>query len=95
MEIRITDSLKLQCEIPFVLIEKFQFVWEPNQHAVLGLEGYINGNAQYITDKLYDSKIKIWKAKQKGTFLRVFNKSTRVRCWKNQKSQDTSGIRVI
>ena len=35
MEIRITDSLKLQCEIPFVLIEKFQFVWEPNQHAVL------------------------------------------------------------
>ena len=66
MEIRITDSLKLQCEIPFVLIEKFQFVWEPNQHAVLGLEGYINGNAQYITDKLYDSKIKIWMEKKQS-----------------------------
>lgn len=66
MEIRITDSLKLQCEIPFVLIEKFQFVWEPNQHAVLGLEGYINGNEQYITDKLYDSKIKIWMEKKQS-----------------------------
>lgn len=66
MEIRITDSLKLQCEIPFVLVEKFQFVWEPNQHAVLKLEGYINGNVQYVTDKLYDSKIKIWIEEKKN-----------------------------
>ena len=78
MEIRITDSLKLQCEIPFILVEKFRFVWKPNQHAVLRLEGYINGNAQYITDNLYDSKIKIWIEEKKnkrvlfcGYFIKV------------------------
>lgn len=60
MEIRITDSLRLQCEIPFVLVEKFQFVWKSNQHAVLKLDGYIDRNTQYVTDQLYDSKIKIW-----------------------------------
>lgn len=66
MEIRIADTLKLQSEIPFVSVEKFQFVWEPNQHAVLKLEGYINGNVQYVTNKLYNSKIKIWIKEKKN-----------------------------
>lgn len=60
MEIRITDSLRLQCEIPFLWVEKFQFVWKPNEHAVLKMDGYINRNMQYVTDQLYDSKVKIW-----------------------------------
>lgn len=64
MEINITSNIKIQSEIPFILVEKFQFVWMPNQHAELILSGYADSVQVYGMAKTYNSKVKIWLDKE-------------------------------
>lgn len=66
MENNITSNLKMECEIPFAAVEKFQFSWIPNQHSELTLSGYIDSAQRYEVMETYNSKIKIWLDKEEG-----------------------------
>lgn len=60
MEIKIADSLKMECEIPLLAVEKFQFEWKTNEHAFLMLQAYIDYRIPYKPEELYGSRIKLW-----------------------------------
>lgn len=63
MKVNITDSLKIESEIPFAFVEEFHFEWEPNQHALFCLKGYMDSGAHYEAKKVYGSKVKVWQKK--------------------------------
>lgn len=60
MKVNITDSLKIESEIPFAFVEEFHFEWEPNRHALFCLKGYMDLGARYEAKKAYGSKVKVW-----------------------------------
>lgn len=60
MKVNITDSLKIESEIPFAFVEEFHFEWEPNRHALFCLKGYMDFGARYEAKKAYGSKVKVW-----------------------------------
>lgn len=65
MEINITSNLKMESEIPFIAVENFQFSWIPNRHAGLILSGYADSTQRFDVTETYDSKIKIWRDREK------------------------------
>ena len=69
MEIKIADNLKMECEIPLLTVEKFQFEWKTNQHAFLMLQAYIDYRIQYKPEELYGSKIKLWLNKNESRII--------------------------
>ena len=60
MEIKIGNQIMLESILPILKIEDFKFVWEPNKHAFLNLEGYLNEGAENNLEKAYGSKIRLW-----------------------------------
>ena len=72
MKINITDSLKIESEIPFIFVGNFHLEWEPNQHALFCLKGYMDSKVRYEAEKLYGSKIKVWQEKGKKDQILFF-----------------------
>ncbi len=60
MEIKIGNQIMLESILPILKVEEFKFVWEPNKHAFLNLEGYLNEYAENNLEKAYGSKIRLW-----------------------------------
>ncbi len=69
MEIKIADSLKMECEIPLLAVEKFQFEWKTNEHAFLMLQAYIDYRIPYKPEELYGSRIKLWLDKSESQII--------------------------
>lgn len=69
MEVKIADGLKMECEIPLVSVEKFQFEWGTNSHAFLMIQAYIDNHIKYKPEELYYSKIKLWLDKDESQII--------------------------
>lgn len=59
MEVKLTDQLTIETDIPIVHIDGFLFSWKPYCHAVLNLEGDVDRNVQWNPGQSYQSRIKI------------------------------------
>ena len=66
MEIKLADNLKIETNIPILHVEQFCYLWKPDCHASLKLEGYLDRNIRWNPEQSYDSRIKIWRENSTG-----------------------------
>ena len=71
MEIKISEELKIESDIPFYMVNNFRFDWKPNCHALLQIWGCINSD-QVSIESFHNGKIKIWREKE-GRSQILFN----------------------
>ena len=60
MEIGLADNIKIETEVPILKVISFRFSWEPNEHALLILDGYINNDVEFNQNQLSGTSVKIW-----------------------------------
>lgn len=59
MEFKITDSLKVETDVPILNVGSFRFFWKTNCHARMELDGYIDRSISWNPAQSYNSRIKI------------------------------------
>lgn len=62
----ITDQIRLESPMPLLGVESFGFTWEINEHALLTVEGYIDGQEQAAG--LRNSKVRLISGKDTTLF---------------------------
>ena len=62
----ITDQIKLESPMPLLEVESFGFTWGINEHALLTVEGYVNGQEQVAG--LHDGKVRLLAGKDTTLF---------------------------
>lgn len=60
MEIKLSGGLKMETELPILHVLSFRFLWKPDCHALLRLEGYVDRNIGWNPEKSDHSPIRIW-----------------------------------
>jgi len=66
MEIQLAENLKIETEVPLLRVETFFMSWSPNTHACLQVTGLLNRSMPCRWERLYESKIKLWKEDDAG-----------------------------
>lgn len=69
MVIKLTDYLKIETDIPLQYVEKFNFSWKPDCHALLKLEGYLDRKLPWNAGLSYNCRIKICLEKERRTTI--------------------------
>lgn len=62
----VTDQIMLESPLQLLEVEIFSLIWEINKHAVLMLEGYVNGQEQVAN--LHDGKVRLFVGKDTTLF---------------------------
>lgn len=60
MQLKLSNNLNLEIDIPILEVDHFQFLWKPDHHALLAVKGYMNKNNPWEVDKCSLNHIKIW-----------------------------------
>lgn len=82
MEITLAGNIRIESEIPLLRVEEFSICWKPDCHAQLQISGIIDQSIQYSWEKIYDSKVKLWRDGEKEQeilfygYLKKLNKSS-------------------
>ena len=63
MEIKLTENIKIEMNLPIKKVESFQYSWKPDCHAQLQLIGYIDVTIPWNPILCYDSYVKLWNVK--------------------------------
>ena len=65
MEIKLTENIKIEMNLPIKKVESFQYSWKPDCHAQLQLIGYIDVTIPWNPILCYDSYVKLQESDKK------------------------------
>lgn len=64
MEVKLAEHLMIESEIPLLKVESFVLCWKLNDHAYLQIIGMADEAIPCNWEKIYNSKIKLWRRKE-------------------------------